>query len=502
MHTTRSSRIIFGVLLIVIGVLAGMLITANFNLIYKGRAGSDSEVRAKLEEKMATMREFSDGFAAVAEFVTPSVVTVETEATVKININDPFHDFFGENDPFGNFFGTPRNQPQQEQKLQGLGSGVIVSEDGYVVTNNHVIERTDKVKVTLSTGKSYDAKLIGSDKRMDIAVLKIDEKGLPAIKIANSDQIKVGQWAVAIGNPFSKSLSHTVTAGIISGMSRSSVGLDTDVDFLQTDAAINPGNSGGALVNMNGELVGINAAILSKSGGYEGVGFAIPSNTVKSIMEQLIKGGKVVRGYVGVQMQDVSEEMAKALNLKSAKGAVISDVVPGSPAQKANLRQGDVIIKVNGKEVEGGSEIRKMITPKQPGTEVELTIIRDGKEMDVKVTLAEAPSEPLALKEDMSSKKTSERLGLDVTNLNSDVAKKYGFSPNETGVVVTELDQNGPAFRGGLREGDLIKRVGRQDVKTVKEFADAVAKIGKNDTALFLVNRKGTSLFLAFNLPN
>ncbi len=502
MQPAKSSRIIFGVLLIVIGVLAGMLITANFNLIHKGRAGSDSEVRMKLEEKMTAMRDFSEGFAAVAEFVTPSVVTVETEATVKVDAYNPFRDFFGDNDSFGNFFGAPHNQPQREQKRQGLGSGVIISEDGYIVTNNHVIEKTDKIKITLSAGKTYDAKLIGTDKRMDIAVVKIDEKGLPAVKIANSDQIKVGQWAVAIGNPFSKSLSHTVTAGIISGIARSSVGLDSDVDFLQTDAAINPGNSGGALVNMSGELVGINAAILSQSGGYEGIGFAIPSNTVKSIMDQLIKNGKVTRGYLGVGIQDVNEEMAKALNLKSPKGAVVTNVQQGSPADKAHIQQGDVITKVSGKEFESSSDLRKMIVSKNPGAEVELTLIRDGKEMRVKTTLTEAPSEPVALKDDSSAKKSSERLGMDVANLNSDLAKKHGINQNETGVVITELEQNGPAFRGGLREGDVIKRVGRQDVKTVKEFADAVSKIGKSDTALLLIDRKGTSLFIAFNIPN
>lgn len=499
MQNVRSSKLVFGAILIIIGVLAGVLLTANFNLIFRGHAGSEADARKLLEDKMSTMNDWSEGFSAVAEYVTPSVVTVETKTTVKYE--DPFNDFFGGDEFFKRFFGNPRNQPRQEQKLSGLGSGVIVTADGYIITNNHVIDKTDEIKITLSNGKTYDGKLIGTDPRTDIAVVKIDEKDLPAIKMANSDLIKVGQWAIAVGNPFSKSLSHTVTAGIISGMSRSSVGLDSDVDFLQTDAAINPGNSGGALVNMKGELVGINAAIISRSGGYEGIGFAIPANTAKSIMDQLIKTGKVVRGFVGVSMQDVDEQMAKALGLKSAKGAVIAQVVEGSPADKAKLQQGDVIIKVNGKEVANSLEIRKQIIPKQPGSEVELTLIRDGKEINVKVILDEAPGEPLAVKEEAPAKKSFERLGMNVTNMNKDLAAKYNV-PNIAGVLITEIEQGGPAFNAGLRQGDIVQRVGRKDIKTVKEFVDEVNKITKGETALFLVNRKGSSLFIAFNMPN
>ena len=499
MRTARSSRLIIGLVLVIIGVAAGILLTANLDLTFKGHAGSDSERRQQLEDKMATMKDWSEGFAAVAEYVTPSVVTVETETTVKYE--DPFNEFMGGDDFFRRFFGNPRSQPKQEQKVSGLGSGVIASTDGYIITNNHVIDRTDKIKITLSNGKTYDGKLIGTDPKTDIAVVKIDEKGLPAIKIANSDNIRVGQWAVAVGNPFSKSLSHTVTAGIISGMSRSSVGIDSDVDFLQTDAAINPGNSGGALVNMSGELVGINAAIISRSGGYEGIGFAIPSNTAKSIMEQLIKTGKVVRGFVGVSMQDVNEQMAKAMGLKSEKGAVIAQVVEGSPADKAKLKQGDVIIKVNGKEVENSADIRKQIVPKQPGTEVELTLIRDGKEINVKVTLAEAPGEPIAAKEEAPVKKSFERLGINVTTMNGDLAGKLGV-PNVAGVVITEIDQDGPAFGAGLRQGDIVQRVGRKDIKNVKEFVDELDKVGKGETVLMLINRKGSSLFVAFNMPD
>lgn len=507
MVSTRSSKLIAGFSLIIIGIVAGVILTANFNFTHKGKASAESEQRAKLEETMATMKDFSEGFSAVAEYVTPSVVTVETEKTVRVDSRqfNPFGDFFGDNDPFQQFFGAPRGGQPQEQKLSGLGSGVIVSEDGYVITNNHVIDNTDKIKVTLSNEKTYEAKLIGTDPRTDIAILKIDEKGLPAVKIADSDKIKVGQWAVAIGNPFSKQLSHTVTAGIVSGIARSSINSDTDVDFLQTDAAINPGNSGGALVNMTGELIGINAAILSKSGGYEGIGFAIPSNLAKSVMDQLIKNGKVVRGYVGVQMQDISEEMAKALSLKEPKGAVVAAIMEDSPAEKAGLQQGDVITKVNGKSVENSAEIRKNIVNKNPGTSVDLGVIRDGKDMTIKVVLGEAPSEqPVAASKEESStaKKNAERLGMGIANLSRDLAQKYGFNAKEGGVVITSIDQNGPAFRGGLREGDVIKRVGRTDIKSTKEFSDAVNKISKGDTALFLVNRKGTSMFIAFNIPN
>ncbi|MCB0834137.1 MAG: DegQ family serine endoprotease [Bacteroidetes bacterium] len=504
---TKSSRLVVGFMLIIIGLLAGVLLTANLNLTHSGRASSDSEARTRLEEKMESMSDFSDGFAAVAEYVTPSVVTVETEKTVQManspfGDQDPFGDFFGQDDFFRRFFGTPRNQPRQEQKLSGLGSGVIVSADGYILTNNHVIDNTDKISITLSNGKVYEGKLIGTDSRTDIAVVKIDEKGLPAIKISNSDQIKVGQWAIAVGNPFQKALSHTVTAGIISGVSRSSVGLDTDVDFLQTDAAINPGNSGGALVNLKGELLGINTAILSRSGGYQGIGFAIPSNTAKNIMDQLIKSGKVIRGYVGVSMQDVNDQMAKALGLKENRGAVIAQVMEGSPADRANLKAGDVIIKVNDKEVTNGAEIRKQIISKAPGEKVKITVVRDGKPQTVEVTLGEVPAEPVAVKKDESLKKSSERLGMEVSGLSRDLATRYGINPKLTGVVITSIDQNGPSFAAGLREGDLIQRVGRKDIASVKEFSEEMANVAKGETVLFLINRQGSSLFIAFNLMN
>jgi serine protease Do len=320
--------------------------------------------------------------------------------------------------------------------------------------------------------------------------------------MANSDQIKVGQWAIAVGNPFSKSLSQTVTAGIVSGLSRSSVGLDTDVDFLQTDAAINPGNSGGALVNLSGELLGVNTAILSRSGGYEGIGFAIPSNTARSIMDQIIKNGKVIRGYVGIRMQDVDEEMARAMGLGKARGAVIADIVKDSPADKADLHQGDVIIKVDGQEVADGSAIRKAIVRKAPGTRVALTILREGTETVVSVTLAEFPDEDVQMKEDSAARKSSEIIGIKVSNASSELAGKYGFGADEKGVVIVDIDQSGPAFRAGLREGDLIKRVGKREVRNLKDYSDAMAGLNKGDTALFLVNRRGSSMFIAFTVPN
>jgi len=506
MFTKKSTRLIFAVALILIGVMAGVILTANLNWGNKTRAGSDSEARVKLEEKMAAMAEFSEGFSAVADYVTPSVVTVETERTVKVRTYDPFGgmdpfgDFFGGDDFFRRFFG-PRNDQQQERRIDGLGSGVIVSEDGYVITNNHVIADVDKIKITLSTGKQYDGKLIGRDPRTDIAVIKIDEKELKALKLADSDKLKVGQWVIAVGNPFSKSLSHTVTAGIVSGKSRSQVGFDTDVDFIQTDAAINPGNSGGALVNMNGELVGINTAILSNTGGYQGIGFAIPSNTAKNIMEQLIKSGKVVRGYVGISMQDVDEQLAKAMNLKSTKGALVAQVVKDSPAERAGVKQGDVIIKIDGKEVDGMASVRKMIVSKKPGTDVELTVIRDGKEMKLTVTLGEAPSEIAAASEDTGPNESIKRLGMDVATANADLAGKYGLNAGEKGVIITSIDKNGPAFRGGLREGDLIKRVGKDDITNVREYTTAVNKVKPGETVLFLINRKGNSLFIAFTMP-
>ena len=506
MFSSKSHRYMIGVILILIGVIAGMVLTANFNWTFKTRAGSDSEARLLLEEKMTDIRDFSEGFTAVAEYVTPSIVTVETEKTVKVRSwdpfggMDPFGDFFGGDDMFKRFFGGPNNR-QQERQVQGLGSGVIVQEDGYIITNNHVIAEVDKIKITLSNGKQYDGKLIGRDSRSDLAVIKIDLKGLPALKMANSDQVKVGQWALAVGNPFSKSLSHTVTAGIISGLGRASVTSDTDIDFIQTDAAINPGNSGGALVNLKGELVGINAAIVSRSGGFEGIGFAIPSNTAKNVMEQLIKTGKVIRGYVGISMQDVDESIAKALKLKTPKGAVIAQVVKDSPGEKAGLQQGDVIIKIDGKEIEDMALVRRMVGSKKPGTDVEFLIVREGSERKITVTLGEAPSEVTASVDESSSRQNVERLGMEVSNLNGDLASKYGLNAGDKGVVITNIERNGAAFSGGLREGDLIKRVGKDDITSVKDYTTIINKIQPGETALFLINRRGNSMFIAFTVP-
>jgi serine protease Do len=362
-----------------------------------------------------------------------------------------------------------------------------------------VIDDVDKVTITLSNGKSYEGKLIGRDARTDLAVVKIDEQKLPAIKMANSDDIRVGQWAIAIGSPFSKALSQTVTAGIISGLGRSA-GLDTDVDFLQTDAAINPGNSGGALVNLKGELLGINTAIVTRSGGYQGIGFAIPSNTAKNILDQITKTGKVSRGYLGVVIQDVSDDVARALKLASSKGALISQIVDGSPADKAKLKAGDVIIKVNGKEIENTSSLRKNIGRNAPGTKITLTILRDGSEREITLTLDEAPSEPIEQKEEQPSRQGSERLGVEVAKLTADLANKYGLSPGEKGVIILQISQNGAAYQGGLRAGDLIKRIGNREITSIQDYNDALAAVGKGETALFYINRRGTLLFVAFNL--
>lgn len=502
---TKAHRYMIGLILILIGVIAGMIMTANFNWTFKTRAGSESEARLRLEEKMGSVRDFSEGFVAVAEYVTPSIVTVETEKTVKVRTwdpfggFDPFGDFFGD-DMFRRFFGGPGNR-QQERQIQGLGSGVIVQEDGYIITNNHVIADVDKIKVTLSNSKTYEGKLIGRDPRTDLAVIKIEVKGLPALKMANSDRVRVGEWAIAVGNPFSKSLSHTVTAGIISGLGRSSISNDTDIDFIQTDAAINPGNSGGALVNLKGELVGINAAIISRSGGFDGIGFAIPSNIVKNVMEQIIKSGKVIRGYVGISMQDVDETLAKAMNLKTPKGALIAQVMKDSPGEKAGLKQGDVIIKIDDKEIEDMQMVRRIVGQKKPGTEVVFTIIREGSERRISVTLGEAPNENLAAVEETPSRKSIERLGMEVSNLTNELASKYGINANDKGVVITSIERGGAAFNGGLREGDLIKRVGKDDIANIKDYTNAINKVQPGETALFLINRRGNSMFIAFTVP-
>ncbi len=379
--------------------------------------------------------------AELTAAVRPAIVNISTTRTVKISGGmDPFFD-----DPFfRRFFGDRfnRQQPERERKSSGLGSGVIVSPDGYIITNSHVVKEADEIKVLLSDRKEYAGTVIGSDPKTEIAVIKIDAKNLHTLPWGDSDKLRVGEFVLAVGNPYG--LNQTVTMGIVSALGRANVGIADYEDFIQTDAAINPGNSGGALVNVRGELIGINTAIYSTSGGYQGIGFAIPSNMVRSVMESLVKKGKVIRGWLGVSIQKVTPELAKQFSLQEEQGALIGDVIEGSPAEKAGIKRGDVIIEYDGKKIEEPYMLRNMVANTIPGEDHEVTLLRDNQRMRVKVTIGELPAEQQALSS-VDVDVDNVLRGVVTQDITPDIAKKLNLPARIKGVIISDIDENSPA---------------------------------------------------------
>jgi serine protease Do len=493
---------------LLIGIVIGALVFSQFNATSEPKVFGSQMVSSSIvpseQRSITSLHDLSNAFVEIAEQVNPTVVTVFTEKVYKVRqslgpfsfFGDPFEDFFGDD-----FFFGPRRRPQEtperEYRQQGLGSGVIVSSEGYILTNNHVIADADTIYVRTMNDQTLSAKVIGKDPKTDIAVIKVEAKNLPAIKKGDSDKLRVGEWVLAIGSPLNPSLAHSVTQGIVSAKGRSNVGLADYEDFIQTDAAINPGNSGGALVNLDGELVGINTAIATRTGGFQGIGFAVPINMAQSVMESLIKHGKVVRGWLGVSIQDLNESMAKAMKLKDTEGTLVGEVVEDSPAQKAGIKDGDVIIEMNGKKIRNSAQLRNTVASTSPGTPVELKILRDGREKTIAVTLGELASE---VKSPQIRQSLQELLGFSVAAMSGAFAEKYELDPNLKGVVVTEIDQGSAAFRAGLREGDLIRSVNRQRIQTVSEFNQILQGAKRGDTVLLQIARRGGSLYLAFEL--
>ncbi|MGH7449941.1 MAG: Do family serine endopeptidase, partial [bacterium] len=401
---TKSTKYTTSITLVLIGVVIGALVFSQVGKktapIIFGKPGESASVVPAKDRPIASLRDLNIAFVEIAESVNPTVVTVFIEQIFKVRqtptpfgfpfSGDPFREFFGEQ-----FFGSPQQQRmprEQEFRQQGLGSGVIVnSDEGYILTNNHVVAEADSISIRTFDERTMPAKVIGTDPKTDIAVIQVKASNLRAIKLGNSDQLRVGEWVLAIGSPMSANLAHTVTSGIVSAKGRSNVGLADYEDFIQTDAAINPGNSGGALVNMDGELVGINTAIATRSGGFQGIGFTVPINMARSVMESLLKHGKVVRGWLGVSIQDINETMAKAMKLKNAAGALVGDVTDDSPAARAGIKSSDVIIEINGKKVQNSAQLRNEVAGTAPGTTVTLKIVREGKEQTFEVKLAELP---------------------------------------------------------------------------------------------------------------
>jgi serine protease Do len=440
-----------------------------------------------------TGKQTSQAFVEVARKVTPSIVMITNEAKLQNELGDEnFRDMFGD-DFFGQFFRMPPEQREQVRK--SIGSGVILSADGYIITNNHVVDNTTKLLVTLPDGKKMSAKIIGADPKSDLALIKVDANNLQPVTLGRSDEVEVGQWVLAIGSPFGEALQHSVTAGIISARGRSNVGIADYEDFIQTDAAINPGNSGGALVDLDGNLIGINTAIVSSNGSNAGVGFAIPVNMVRQIAEQLKSEGRVIRGYVGVTIQDLTPELQKSLDLKSSDGAVVSDLEKGSPAYKAGLKPYDVITSVNGTKVRDNAELRDRIASLKPGTKAELGIIRDGKEQTIEIVVGEmkADSGPGGKQQERN-----EKMGMELQTLTPELAKRLG-TDRENGVVITNVVPGSVAADAGLQKGDVIFEVNRKEITSVSDFKNAVGT--DQDSAILLaVDRQGSSFFVTIEL--
>ncbi len=444
--------------------------------------------KAISRESTQLLSKLSDALAEVAEAARPAVVNISTTSTVVMQDN-PFGDMF--NDPFfKRFFGDQFNQQEHKKKFKSsaLGSGVIVSEDGYILTNNHVIKNADEIKVILHDKREFKGKVIGSDPRTDLAVIKINAANLPTLNFGESSKLKTGDVVLAIGNPFG--LNQTITMGIVSAVGRSNVGIADLEDFIQTDAAINPGNSGGAMVNARGELVGINTAIFSTSGGYMGIGFAIPANMAKTVMDNIIKHGKVIRGWLGVSIQNLTPELAKSLNITETAGALISGVEKDSPAAKAGLQRGDLVIELDGKKIADSTSLRNTISANAPGTKTAVKIIRDGKQQSITVTLGEYKEKRIVKKTEYNNVLK----GITVQELTPGLRDKLKLPEDLNGVVVTNISADSPT-QELLQVNDVIQEVNRTQIQNVQNYDQVVSKIGEKDTVLLLVYRGGGSLY-------
>lgn len=429
-----------------------------------------------------------EAFEKVAEVSLPAVVNISTDQKIKVK---PFFSPFEDNplfrDFFNDFFGDlmPR---EREYRSTSLGSGFIISKDGYVVTNDHVVRNADEITVKLNDKRVFKAKIVGRDPKTDIAVIKINGEGLPTLKLGNSDKLKIGQWAIAVGNPFG--LNGTLTMGVISATGRSNLGIETYEDFIQTDASINPGNSGGPLLNIYGEVIGINTAIIATG---QGIGFAIPINMAKNIIDQIINKGKIERSWLGVGIQKLTPELAESMNIKTKTGVLINRVYENSPAEKAGLKEGDVIIECNGKKLEDPSDLQKIVISVPVGSSLELKILRDGKEKTINIKTEKMPEE------EKIEKAETERniLGIKVRDMLPS-EKKNAFY--KSGVVVTDVEPHSPADAAGIQEGDIIFTINQKSVKTAKDFNQIVKTLRKGTVINIFLQRANQTFYLAIRV--
>jgi serine protease Do/serine protease DegQ len=470
-HLIRNSLIIAVSCLLVAGV-AGCSGKSDSTLYLESKRKGDAD--APVKEVPADMLATQKAFSNVSKKVTPSVVNISTVSRKK-----NAQPFFEMNPLFEDFFGAP-----QTRRDKSLGSGFLISRDGFIVTNDHVVRDAESIQVKLSNDKVYDAKVIGGDPKTDIAVIKINVTDLPAAVLGDSDKLDVGQWAIAIGNPFG--LDRTMTVGVISATGRSNVGIETYENFIQTDASINPGNSGGPLLNIYGEVIGINTAIVAAG---QGIGFAIPINMAKPVFTQLIQKGSVSRGYMGVTIQAVTEELAQSFGLKQAGGALVNDIIKGSPADRAGVLQGDVITALNGAEVKDPSHLQRLVAEAGIGKAVKVTVFREGKTLELSMTLASADSAPKQRRDPGGGRQgggEGDLLGLVVEG-----------AEQGAGVVVVEVARSGVAAEAGIRRGDLIVSINRKRVSNKAEYDRIVNQSGRSGGLTVLVRRGDTSIYFA-----
>jgi serine protease Do len=442
--------------------------------------------------------ELEQSLTRVSEEVKLSVVSITTVKVFKHPSTGGYHgDKYGHGNrrdrrdrhgsPFDDFFDKflPKAPPKGEYKTQSLGSGVIVKidgENGYILTNNHVVADMDELKVKLSDKREFDGEVVGTDEQTDLAVIKIVGKNLKAAKMGDSENLRQGQWAIAIGNPFG--LTHTVSLGVVSAIGRSGVGIANYENFIQTDAAINPGNSGGPLVNIDGEIIGINTAIFTRSGGYQGIGFAIPVNMAKAVLRDLIDKGKVTRGWLGVAIQDVDASLAEQFGVEVTEGVLISDVQDGSPAKEAGFERGDIVIEYDNKKISDVNRLRNIVAQTKVGEKIKVKVLRKEKEKILTVKIGEQPSDMFA----SGKPSIGKNLGLSVQDLTDELARSFGYE-NESGVVITAFEPDSPAAETDIKEGDLIKEVNREKINNINEFRDALKNIDKGKDVLLLIRR-------------
>jgi serine protease Do len=512
----RGSRFSLFVWLALLGTLiaVGMgLISGVHPLPVVGLKGLEGPLyQESVEPHPIDPDSFQGRIIKAVEMVNPAVVSISTEKTVGFSgfgerdrfFGDPFEEF---EDFFRRFF--KERFPEREFKQKGLGSGMIINKDGFVLTNEHLIYEVDKdkIRVTLADGRSFNAEIVETDKESDIAVLKIKGNNLPVVTLGDSEKVKVGQWAIALGNPYGYALSQlkkeyepTVTVGVISATGRAIQAgrreIRTYSDLIQTDASINPGNSGGPLVNVWGEVIGINTALLSPSGGSIGIGFAIPVNKAKRVLESIVQYGRVAWPWIGIYMQELTEELAKKFGVE--KGVLVSDVIKDSPAEASGIQAGDVVEKVNGKEVSSPLELKNEVLKAEIGEPITLTLIRHGKKMEIIITPTEKPEKITPTKEEAVEEKL---LGIEVRDLTPDLRREYDIEENEEGVVITGVKENSPAARVGLSPGDVIKEVNRDPIKDLDDFKAAMQKIEPGDVVLLRVRHGPWTMFVTLPIP-